>query len=74
MRSDDAARPLVLFATYSVQPELTEDDRLFARALERRGVEVCAAAWDDPAAAWNDAAAVVMPVFLDEMVGELRRR
>ena len=60
MTSDDAARPLVLFATYSVQPELTEDDRLFARALERRGVEVCAAAWDDPAKAWHHAAAVVI--------------
>ena len=58
MTTNDAARPLVLFATYSVQPELTEDDQLFARALERRGVTVRAAAWDDPAAAWNLAAAV----------------
>ena len=60
MTTNDAARPLVLFATYSVQPELTEDDQLFARALERRGVTVRAAAWDDPAAAWNLAAAVVI--------------
>ena len=60
MTTNDAARPLVLFATYSVQPGLTEDDQLFARALERRGVTVRGAAWDDPAAAWNDAAAVVI--------------
>src|SRR2546430_9440148 len=60
MTINDAARPLVLFATYSVQPELTEDDQLFARALERRGVTVRAAAWDDPAAAWKHAAAVII--------------
>jgi hypothetical protein len=60
MTSDDAARPLILFATYSVHPELTEDDRLFARALERRGAHVSAAAWDVAAVAWRDAAAVVI--------------
>jgi len=59
MRNDDA-RAFVLFATYAAQPGLTEDDQLFARALERRGVRVCAAAWDDPAAAWSNAAAVVI--------------
>ena len=53
-------RPVVLFATYAGQLRLTEDDRLFAQALERRGVEVCAAVWDDPAAAWSNAAAVVI--------------
>jgi hypothetical protein len=59
MTNDDAV-PLVLFATYSAQPELTEDDQLFARALERRGVSVSAAAWDDPAEVWSHAAAVVI--------------
>jgi hypothetical protein len=54
------ARAFVLFATYGAQPGLTEDDQHFARALERRGVQVCAAAWDDPAAAWSSAAAVVI--------------
>jgi len=54
------ARAFVLFATYGAQPGLTEDDQHFARALERRGVPVCAAAWDDPAAAWSSAAAVVI--------------
>lgn len=53
-------RPLVLFATYSAQPSLTADDQLFADALERRGLTVEAAAWDDPAVAWQRAAAVVV--------------
>ncbi|HKW11812.1 MAG TPA: hypothetical protein VJO33_15600 [Gemmatimonadaceae bacterium] len=59
MTSSDA-RPVVLFATYTPKPGLTEDDQLFAQALERRGVRVCAAAWDEPAAAWAHAAAVVI--------------
>ncbi|HKN66646.1 MAG TPA: hypothetical protein VJW73_10235 [Gemmatimonadaceae bacterium] len=60
MTNDDAEQSLVLFATYAARPELTEDDQLFASALERRGVRVRAAAWDDPAAAWSSAAAVVI--------------
>lgn len=53
-------RPLILFATYAAQPELTADDQLFADALERRGLTVRAAAWDDEAVAWQRAAAVVI--------------
>jgi hypothetical protein len=53
-------RPLILFATYAAQPGLTADDRLFAEALERRGIAVRAAPWDDPAVAWQHAAAVVI--------------
>ena len=61
MTSDDASpRPLVFFATYRERPGLTEDDQLFARALERRSARVRAAVWDDPAAAWSSAAAVVI--------------
>jgi len=60
MTSDEAEASLILFATYTARPELTEDDQLFARALERRGVRVRGAAWDDPAAAWDSAAAVVI--------------
>jgi hypothetical protein len=59
MTSDDA-HPVVLFATYAAQPGLTEDDQLFARALEHRGVDVRAAIWDDPAVAWSNATAVVI--------------
>lgn len=51
---------LVLFATYSAQPDITADDQLFADALERRGLTVRAAAWDDPAVAWHHASAVVI--------------
>jgi hypothetical protein len=53
-------RPLILFATYAAQPELTADDRLFAEAVEHRDVQVRAAAWDDPAVAWEHATAVVI--------------
>lgn len=51
---------LIIFATYGAHPELSDDDRLFARALEDRGARVEAATWDDPAAAWRRAAAVVI--------------
>ena len=60
MSGDDVEPPLIIFATYAARPELTEDDALFASALERRGARVHAAAWDDPAAAWSSAAAVVI--------------
>lgn len=60
MTIDDGEPPLVIFATYAAHPELTEDDALFARALERRGLRVRGAAWEDPAAAWSSAAAVVI--------------
>lgn len=51
--------PLIIFATYAAHPEVTEDDQLFARALERRGARVRAAAWDS-AVAWGEATAVVI--------------
>ena len=60
MTSDDAEQPLIFFATYAARPELSEDDALFARALEGRGVRVRAAVWDDPAVVWSSAAAVVI--------------
>ena len=58
--TNEDARPLVLFATYRERPGLTEDDQLFARALELRGARVRAAVWDDTAAVWSSAAAVVI--------------
>jgi len=57
---DDVGQPHIIFATYAARPELSEDDALFAGALERRGVRVRAAAWDDPAVAWDSATAVVI--------------
>ena len=53
-------RPLIYFATYAAQSDITADDRLFADVLERRGLTVRGAAWDDPAVAWQHAAAVVI--------------
>ena len=58
--ADDVEQPLIIFATYAARPELSEDDQLFARALERRGVRVRAAVWDDPAVVWGSATAVVI--------------
>jgi hypothetical protein len=60
MTSDDAEQSLIFFATYAARPELSEDDALFARAVENRGVRVRAAVWDDPTVAWRSAAAVVI--------------
>ena len=60
MSGDHVEHPLIIFATYAARPELSEDDALFAGALERRGVRVRAAAWDDPAVAWASATAVVI--------------
>ena len=77
--SASAQPSLVLFATYATRPELTEDDQLFARALERHGVRVGAAAWDDPAVAWGSATAVVVRstwdyhLRLDEFLGWVDR-
>ena len=66
---------LIYFATYAARPELTEDDRLFADALERRGARVVAVPWDDPAGAWSSAAAVVIRSTWDYhlRVAEFRR-
>lgn len=57
---DDAPQPLIIFATYQAQPTLSEDDELFARALERRGARVRPMPWDDKAFAWESADAVVI--------------
>ena len=59
MTADDH-QSLVIFATYQAQPTLTEDDELFARALERRGARVRGMPWDDKAMAWSTANAVVI--------------
>ena len=42
----------VAFATYRQSPKLTDDDRLAADALSRRGVHVEAIAWDEPDVDW----------------------
>ena len=57
---EDVSQPLIIFATYQAQPTLSEDDELFARALERRGVRVRGMPWDDKAVEWGSATAVVI--------------
>jgi len=44
--------PRVAFATHRQSPQLTNDDRLVADALGRRGVEVLPAVWDDHDVEW----------------------
>jgi glutathione synthase/RimK-type ligase-like ATP-grasp enzyme len=48
------------FVTYAKAPELTADDRVAADELRSRGVEVFAAAWDDPNVAWDEFDVVVL--------------
>ncbi|WP_165072812.1 ATP-grasp domain-containing protein [Paludisphaera rhizosphaerae] len=45
--------PRFAIATCSQFPDLHDDDRLFAEALARRGVDVTPAVWDDPAVDWR---------------------
>jgi hypothetical protein len=58
--AEEASQPLIIFATYAAQPTLSEDDELFARALERRGARVRAMPWDDKSFAWSSADIVVI--------------
>lgn len=55
----------IAFATCSVWPALTPDDQIAAAALERRGVDVTPAIWDDPAVAWSDYDLVVLRSMWD---------
>lgn len=45
--------PRFAIATCSQFPHLYEDDRLFAAALARRGVDVTPVVWDDPTVDWR---------------------
>ena len=60
MTADDAHQSLIIFATYPAQPTLSEDDELFARALERRGARVRGMPWDDKAFDWSSGDIVVI--------------
>ena len=55
-----ASRPLVAFATARDWPDLVADDRLAARVLAERGVDVVPAIWDEPAEDWSRFDAVVV--------------
>jgi glutathione synthase/RimK-type ligase-like ATP-grasp enzyme len=52
--ADARARvPLVALVTYAELPDLTDDDRLLADALVRRGARVEAVVWSDPNMDWT---------------------
>jgi glutathione synthase/RimK-type ligase-like ATP-grasp enzyme len=50
----------IAFVTCAQLPDIHADDRLVADALQRRGFEVTAAAWNDPAVDWRQFASVVI--------------
>lgn len=45
--------PRVAFVTYQQSPGISDDDRLVAEVLHRRGVTVQAAIWDSPEVDWS---------------------
>lgn len=51
---------LIALVTCARLPQLTEDDRLLAAALQAGGVEPRAVVWDDPAVDWTSFDAVVI--------------
>jgi hypothetical protein len=59
-RSSVSPRDTLIFATYAGQPDVTDDDRVLAAALERRRLTVQAGRWDDSTVRWGDASAVVV--------------
>jgi glutathione synthase/RimK-type ligase-like ATP-grasp enzyme len=50
----------IAFVTCERLPDIHGDDRLVADALQRRGFQVTAAAWNDPAIDWRQFASVVI--------------
>ena len=50
----------LVFATYQQSPGLTDDDRLAAQALNRLGIDVAAAVWNDARVDWNGLDRVVI--------------
>ncbi len=50
----------VALVTYRNIPDLTADDQLLARELERRGLRVRAAVWSDPCVDWSEARLTVL--------------
>ena len=50
----------VALITYAGMPDLCSDDRLLVEALERRGLRVRVAVWDDPNVDWSAATLAVI--------------
>ena len=55
----------IAFVTSAGLPDINGDDRLVADALRRRGFEVTAAVWNDPAVEWRRFASVVIRTAWD---------
>jgi len=53
-------KPTIILATAADQPDITASDKLYAEALQRRGINVAGAPWDGPRAAFAAATAVVI--------------
>src|SRR5258708_131927 len=53
-------KPTIILATAADQPDITASAKLYAEALNQRGVSVAGAPWDGPRAAFAGATAVVI--------------
>ena len=62
----------IAFVTCEQLPEIHADDRLVANMLERRGFQVTAAVWSDPAVDWGQFASVVIRAAWDYHRDEAR--
>ena len=62
----------IAFVTCERLPDIHDDDRLVADALQRRGFQVTAAAWNDPAVDWRQFASVVIRAAWDYHLDEAR--
>jgi glutathione synthase/RimK-type ligase-like ATP-grasp enzyme len=60
----------IAFVTSERLPDIHGDDRLVADALRRRGFEVMAAVWNDPAVDWRQFASVVIRATWDYHLDE----
>jgi glutathione synthase/RimK-type ligase-like ATP-grasp enzyme len=62
----------IAFVTCEQLPDIHADDRLVADARQRRGFQVVAAVWSDPAVDWRQFAAVVIRAAWDYHLDEAR--
>ena len=60
----------IAFVTCERLPDIHGDDRLVAKALQRRGFQVTAAVWNDPAVDWRPFASVVIRAAWDYHLDE----
>ena len=63
------AQPRVALVTCAAYPQLYEDDRLLARALEQLGTRALPAVWSDAAVDWASFDALVMRTPWEEAQG-----